>query len=154
MGYEKSKIYKLQCASGHFYIGSTSNTFAKRLGQHKDLSKKTPDRRVYKHINGDWSQVRMILIEEFPCETKEQLKKREDEYIQRELKNPLCLNSVAAIGLTKEQTVEYQRKYREAHRDKRKEKAREYYLAHREKMIADNTAYRLKRKNKDGIIND
>ena len=96
MGYENAKVYKLQCADGHFYIGSTKENLPHRKAHHVAASKKFPDRRVYKHINGDWENVRIILIEECPCENREQLRRKEDEHIQRELKNAFCLNHIRA----------------------------------------------------------
>lgn len=102
MGYEKSKIYKLQHEDGHFYIGSSTNELRIRLQQHKDKSKKNPDRCVYQHINNEWGKVRIILIELFVCLNRQELLKKEDEYIQKELDNPLCLNSKRAIRSRKE----------------------------------------------------
>jgi len=98
MGYENAKVYKLQCADGHFYIGSTKENLPHRKAHHVSASKKFPERRVYKHINGDWENVRIILIEECPCENREQLRRKEDEHIQRELKNALCLNHIGAFN--------------------------------------------------------
>lgn len=98
MGYENAKVYKLQCADGHFYIGSTKENLPHRRAHHVAASKKFPERRVYNHINGDWENVRIILIEECPCENREQLRRKEDEHIQRELKNQLCLNNMRAFN--------------------------------------------------------
>jgi predicted GIY-YIG superfamily endonuclease len=145
MGYENSKIYKLQCESGHFYIGSTTNAFAKRLGQHKAKALMRPECRVYKHINGEWDKVRIILIEAVPCENKEQLNKKEDEYIQKDSNNPLCLNSKGAAPdkerraaqnsvfdhaayyqRNKESILAKMKKQYQENRDARLQKAREY----------------------------
>jgi predicted GIY-YIG superfamily endonuclease len=152
MGYENSKVYKLQCVSGHFYIGSTSNTLAKRLGQHKAKALIRPECRVYKHINGEWNQVRIVLIEAFPCESKEQLNKKEDEYIQKELNNLLCLNSKGATfdeDRRAEQNArfdaEYQARHYQENKATYKANARAYYLAHREERIQANRDYRAKK---------
>ena len=93
MGYEKSKVYKLQHEDGHFYIGSTINELRMRFREHKCKSKTDVKRIVYKHINGEWDNVRIILIEAFECTNRSELLKKENEYIQKELDNPLCLNS-------------------------------------------------------------
>ena len=149
MGYEKSKIYKLQCESGHFYIGSTSNTLAKRLGQHKASAIIRPECRVYKHINGEWNQVRIVLIEAFPCESKEQLNKKEDEHIQKELNNPLCLNSKGAAfdeDRREVQNAQYQARHYQENKATYKANAHAYYLAHREERIQANREYRAKKK--------
>ena len=148
MGYDNSKVYKLQCVSGHFYIGTTSNTLAKRLGQHKAKALIRPECRVYKHINGEWDQVRIVLVEAFPCESKEQLNKKEDEYIQRELNNPLCLNSKGAAfdeDRRMVQNAEWQSKHYQENKATYKANARAYYLAHREERIQASRVYRAKK---------
>ena len=148
MGYENSKVYKLQCVSGHFYIGSTSNTLAKRLGQHKAKALTRPECRVYKHINGEWDNVRIVLVEAFPCESKEQLNKKEDEHIQRELNNPLCLNSKGA-AFDKDrrvvQNAEWQAKHYQDNKATYNANARAYYLAHREERIQASRDCRAKK---------
>ena len=91
--YSRSKIYKLQCDDGHFYIGSTKNELRKRLQDHKGDSKRH-DSKVYQHINAiGWERVRIVLIEEFSCETRDELRRKEDEHIQLHENNPLCLNN-------------------------------------------------------------
>ena len=81
------KIYKLECSDGSFYIGSTINELRVRFSGHKTDSKKC-NSRVYSHINDlGWNEVKIVLIEEFSCNSKLELLKKEDEYIQRELEN-------------------------------------------------------------------
>lgn len=92
MDYKNGKIYKLQCDDGHFYIGSTATELHKRFYLHKSNSKQAPNTRVYKHIDGKWDSVRIVLVEEFPCENKNQLRRKEDEYIRGVRADPLCLN--------------------------------------------------------------
>jgi predicted GIY-YIG superfamily endonuclease len=119
MGYENSKVYKLQHEDGHFYIGSTYAELRERFRKHKEHSIEHPDRRVYKHINNQWDNVRILLIEEFPCENKQQLLRREDEHIQKELKNPLCLNCIGAtfnVEKRRDYVQNYNSSYYEEHK--------------------------------------
>lgn len=148
MGYDNGKVYKLQCTSGHFYIGTTINTLAKRLGQHKAKAVACPEFRVYKHINGEWDAVKIVLIEAFPCENKDELNKKEDEYIQKELNNPLCLNSKGAAfdeDRRAVQNAKWQAKHYQENKATYSAKSRAYYLAHREELIQANRDYRAKR---------
>ena len=94
MDYSTSKIYRLQCSSGSFYIGSTRNVLSKRLCEHKQKSITYPERRVYKHIleNGGWANCKIVLIEAFPCANRQELVKKEDEYIRNQKETPECLN--------------------------------------------------------------
>jgi len=60
------------------YIGSTCLPFPKRLYWHKLHAKRNIERKVYKHLNAiGWENVKIILIETFPCESKAELEKRE-----------------------------------------------------------------------------
>lgn len=139
MDYKNSKIYKLQHEDGHFYFGSTCGTLHERTRKHKIKSIAHPDRRVYKHINGEWDKVRAVLVEDFPCENKAQLTKREDEFIQGELQNPLCLNMCRASG-TDRQAIE--KKCREAHKETRNAASIAYNAANRERIAEKRKADR------------
>jgi len=133
MGYENSKIYKLQHTDGHFYIGSTINELTKRLSQHKGMNR--PNQRVYAHIAGEWDKVRILLIEEFSCQNKQELLRKEDEYIQKELNNPLCLNvlhAVLNVEKRKANAVERDKAYYEENREEIREKQAEYYVENAE----------------------
>lgn len=116
--YSKSKIYKLQCDDGHYYIGSTRNELRKRFQDHKRKSTESPDRLVYQHIKEiGWDKVRIVLIEEVSCETKYQLIQHEDRHIQQNINNPLCLNTNHAVfnlENAKERKKEYIRENRES----------------------------------------
>jgi hypothetical protein len=154
MGYENSKIYKLQHTDGHFYIGSTIKELRERLSAHKTTAKESPNQRVYAHIAGEWDKVRILLIEEFSCENKDQLRRKEDEYIQKELDNPLCMNVLHAVlnvekrkahnnahsrehyEKNKDKVLERCRAYRAEHREEIREKQAEYYEENREQINA------------------
>lgn len=139
MNYKNGKIYKLQHEDGHFYYGSTAGTLAERTRKHKVKSTTQPDRRVYKHINGEWDKVRAILVEDFPCENKEQLVKREDEFIQRELQNPLCLNHYRASGTDR---LTITKKSYHAHKETRNAYSIAYNAAHKERIAEKRKADR------------
>ena len=80
--YQKGKIYKL--VSDHtdeIYIGSTCQMLCKRLGGHKR------DCKTLKHpCNSkklfDLGKVKIVLIENVPCDSKDELYKRERHYIE------------------------------------------------------------------------
>ena len=141
MGYENSKIYKLQHDDGHFYIGSTINELRKRLSQHKGQNR--PNQRVYAHIASEWDKVRIVLIEEFSCENKQELLRKEDEYIQKELDNPLCLNTLHAV-LNVEKQREHKREYRAEHLDEIRERDKAYYEENREEIREKQAEYYVK----------
>jgi len=81
--YQKGKIYKL--VSDHtdeIYIGSTIQSYlSSRLGGHKRdcKTKKNPcnSKKLF-----DLGDVKIVLIENVPCNSKEELYKRERHYIE------------------------------------------------------------------------
>jgi Uri superfamily endonuclease len=152
--YSNSKIYKLQCNDGYFYIGSTCDELRKRLWGHKKTSKTKNHIKVYKHINSiGWDNVSIILIESFECNNKDELRKKEDEYIQKELNNELCLNSQRAY-LTEEETKEYDKNLMRIKRQDSNytNKEKEYYqnnkeqIRERQKEYESSPEYKQKKK--------
>ena len=119
--YIDGKIYQLLCIDGHYYYGSTIQQLYKRLSTHKNLSK-TDKTVLYNHINTiGWDNVSMELVEDYPCETTQQLRAKEDEYIRQSKNDPLCLN-VNRACVSKDEILAYSVQYREEHREEILEK--------------------------------
>lgn len=135
--YTKSKIYKLECDDGFFYVGSTTGPLGVRMSGHKRRATLFPERKLYKHIAGRWDSVRLTLVEALSCANREELAKREDTLIQQHLRNPLCLNTNRAI-LSAEELADYnrlvQRNFRRNHPEKKSEQNKRYYAAHKEEI--------------------
>ena len=122
MDYKNGKIYKLQCDDGYYYFGSSATTLTKRLYHHKQDSKNRSS-YVYQHINTiGWNRVRIVLVEEYSCENKQQLTRKEDEYIRLHKDDSFCLNSYCAF-----QTSEERQEYKIQHHINNKEKELEQY---------------------------
>ena len=86
INYRLGKIYKLVRKSDDvvIYVGSTCETaLCKRLAKHKDTAKRCPNRKVYKSINenGGWSNHAIILIEHCDCNSKDELHRKERDFI-------------------------------------------------------------------------
>jgi hypothetical protein len=82
--YSKGKIYTIRCRSNpnYIYVGSTIQSLAVRLGGHKNLGKTNRKCLIYSTINNDWTDWYIELYENYPCENREQLCKREGEVIR------------------------------------------------------------------------
>uniref|UniRef100_A0A6C0CHI4 GIY-YIG domain-containing protein n=1 Tax=viral metagenome TaxID=1070528 RepID=A0A6C0CHI4_9ZZZZ len=172
MDYGKSKIYKLECNDGFYYYGATIQPLDTRLRGHKFASKKQ-SYRVYKHINEiGWDKVKITLVEDYPCKCKEELNKRESEFIYGARKDEKCLNTILSYA-TEEQKTEtrekyletykrplteqrieythnYNKKYRELKGDELKKKKSEYYYSKKEKCDKKNMENYYK--NKEEIL--
>lgn len=83
--YKLSKIYAIRShQTDLIYIGSTTQSLAVRLAEHKRdiknrIGKRQPcsSKEILKY-----EDVYIELIEEYPCENKEQLNKKEGEHIR------------------------------------------------------------------------
>jgi len=91
MDYKNGKIYKLICSETQkVYIGATAQPLYKRLYQHKA--------KYNKAMSKTFIEPKIFLIEDFPCERKEQLNSRERYYIE----NFDCVNKCIPGRKTKE----------------------------------------------------
>lgn len=95
--YNKSKIYRLECNDGYYYYGSTYEPYlSRRLANHRCNSKKDKykDSKVYTHINSiGWDNVKIVLVEAYSCNSVDELKMKENEYITIARNDPMCLNN-------------------------------------------------------------
>ena len=162
MDYKNGKIYKLiNDELGLTYYGSTATTLTKRLCGHKTKTNKCKSKLLF-----TGGAVEIFLVEEFPCENKDQLNKRERFYIE----NNECVNknipgrtmkewrevnkeSIAEqnkewFEANKEQMKEYNKEYREAHKEHNKEYNKEYREVNKEKMVEYQKEWREANKEK------
>jgi hypothetical protein len=142
VNYQNSLVYKLECKDleiTDIYIGSTCN-FNRRKQMHKSVCTnencKDYNTPVYQYIrqNGGWFNWQMILIEEVPCQNKKQLNRIEAKYI-KEL--GAVLNCYIPCR-TKEEIVEYYKKYNKEYRQKNKEELDEYHKKYNKEYMQKN----------------
>ena len=127
------QVYRLICDDGHYYIGSTKTELKCRLYHHKQHSLLHSERKVYMHIlSCGWEKVKIECVEEVKCNSREELVKRENEYIKQSLSDPLCLN-INKAHLTKEELLEQQQEYLKANKEKVEAYHAKYRLENAEK---------------------
>jgi len=109
----RAKIYKLYCDDGHYYFGSTiAHYLCKRIAGHKSDGQKESFKhnKLHSHINRiGWDRVKIILVEEIDYTTKDDLRRKENEYIVKALADPLCLNHNRAIVTEEERHVQWRK---------------------------------------------
>lgn len=128
--YAQGKIYKIiSDETKYIYIGSTTMTLNERLRLHK---------KEYKHkISGksvrqilQYNDVKIELIENYPCESKLELLQQEQYYILQNRK--ICVN----INNAWVDKKEYNRQHRKKNPDMYKKNVQKYYMKNKEKIDA------------------
>jgi len=155
--YQNGKIYKLVNTEGTLtYIGSTTQVLAKRKANHHSNYKNWKNGKYhfvssYKIFDDDEDGCQIVLLEAFPCETKEELEKRERYFIE----NNECVNKVRPTRTkkeyyedNKEKFSEIMKKYRDENKDKLSLSKKQYYENNKEKVQEIQKQYREKNTDK------
>lgn len=135
--YHYSYIYKIVCLDPNiddFYIGSTVNLNARCQAHIKcnvDKKNKTYHNKLYTLMrdSGGYENWEMQVIKQFKCETKKELHKEEQKYID-ELKPSL---NTANPYKTKEEQEERNKKWHQDNKERIKEKRKKYRQDNRER---------------------
>jgi hypothetical protein len=136
--YEEGKIYRIVCnITGLCYIGSTTYlTLAQRLASHKtDYKRWCKDNNRHKCSsvkvleNNDFQ---IILIENYSCKSRDELRKRERYWIE----NMECVNLVIPTHTRQEYLIE--------NKEKIKEYSHERHIKNQEKNLEIAKKYREK----------
>ena len=139
--YQLGKIYKIVSnVTGDVYIGSTTKKYlSQRLAMHKYNYKK--------YLNGEHHYVTsfkiiesgdydMVLFENCPCNSKEELHARERFHIE----NNKCVNKYIPCRTIKQ--------YRQENREKIAEKNKQYYEENKEQLLEKLQQYREQNRDK------
>jgi len=154
--YSKSKIYKIVCdTTGLIYIGSTIQKLCERLRGHKAkykgyLKGKYPFVTSFDILKNN--NYKIILIENCPCNSKEELEREERQYIE----SIECVNKNIPGRTDKEYYETYKDKIKENYKnnkDKINEKHKKYYEDNKDKIREKNKEYQIEyyQNNKDKI---
>ena len=140
--YQKSKIYKL--VSDHtdeIYIGSTVQKLCHRLSQHKrDCKvKKTPcmSKKLF-----ELGKVKIVLIENCPCDSKEELFKHERNYIE----TMKCVNKLIPGRTNAENYQDKKEHYQKKSHDRYHAKTEEILKKHKEYRLKNNDKIKERKK--------
>lgn len=156
--YKNGKIYRLiNSVDKEEYIGSTCTSLAKRLHHHKKHAKEQETAkatRVYTHLNKiGFKNVVIVLIEEYPCNNKMELLRRERYWIEK-CKSSLNHNIPSRTRQeyntdNKDKLAETSRKYHQENKDEINKRKAEYRANNKETLLQKAAEYR--RMNKDKI---
>ena len=137
--YNNGKIYSIRShQTDDVYIGSTCMLLSKRLYQHKINYKcwlvKTQPYECSSFKLAKFDDCYIELVEDYPCENKQQLNRREGELIRA----TQCVNKFIAGRTLKE--------YCEENKDKRKANSKKHYEKNKEHLLLKQKQYQEKNK--------
>ena len=123
--YQRGKIYTIRCYDDDklIYVGSTIEKLSTRMAKHRYAKDCSLSQYVINNFNGNWKNWYIELYEEYPCDNKELLEKKEGE-ITRLIGN---INKQIA-GRTKQE-------WYENNREIILEKLKQYRNDNREKIL-------------------
>lgn len=169
--YSNGKIYSVRFYDNDklIYIGSTIQSLAVRFGGHKRDFGCSLYKYIEEHYSGDFKCCYMELIEPFGCNNKDELNKREGEFIRRHKadENFITINKLIAGRTDKEYYIDNANKIKEKMKEyyinnveNIKEKRKEYYIDNaknitekRKQYLVDN-ANNIKEKRKEYYIDN
>ena len=134
--YQESKIYKIyNTVNDDIYIGSTTRKLCERMSEHRRRTNSRYTRfPIYKAFGEHGVDNFFIeLVEKCPCNDKDELRKKEGEYI-RELKP--SLNTQMAGRTKKEYHKEYYKEHLSQFMKSYNENNKEQIKAHKGEHIA------------------
>ena len=143
--YQNGKIYKIVDTSfTKCYIGSTCESLSQRMARHRrhyKLYLKHPEKSMtsfYLFDEVGIENCKIYLIENYPCNSKEELRRREGFHIQ----SNECVNRCVA-GRTAKEYKEY---YNPKNKEKIKATLKQWYERNQEKQKQKSKEYRAKKK--------
>jgi len=153
MDYKNGKIYIIRnYINDLVYVGSTTQSLSKRFSVHKASmkNKRKCNYEIYKAFEElEIENFYIELVEEYQCDNKEQLCKKEGEYIRKfdSYKNGYNMRiegrSKNEYGkVYREEHKDQMKKYRDDNKDKKKEYDKEYSEENKEKIKEYKKEYR------------
>ena len=147
--YKKGKIYIVKCKydDSLIYVGSTIRCLNVRFVEHRCYK----DCSLYQFVKGEWDNFYIELYEEYPCNNKKELLKREGEVIRL-----IGTINYKIAGRTskeyrednKEILAEKAKERREKNKEILTEKKKIYYENNKERLAEQKKKYREENKEK------
>jgi len=131
--YSKGKIYKLTCSDPELvYYGSTISPLSHRFSRHKYGFSVGTYCSSAKLFERDYENVKIELIEDYPCNSKKELTAREREHTN----GKVCANdNRPSVSLEEKLETSREHSRKQYSTEEGKQKKREYYLKNREARI-------------------
>ena len=134
--YQNSKIYKIESLKGNVvYYGSTTQKYLSARFRNHRYEFKTNKCGLSKQVL-EYDDAKIILVELYPCNSKDELIKRESYYIR----NNECVNKVIPDRTPKEWYNDNKPKITQTKRD--------WYIDNKSKILNKSKQYNINNKDK------
>jgi hypothetical protein len=142
--YKTGKIYDITSNNTDMvYVGSCTKILKTRLYKH--ITTRTCSSK-YIIDCGDYN---INLIENYPCDSKKELRMREQYYINKYRNDGKNIVNIINAYTSEEDKKQYQKQWREENKDKKDAYLKNYRMNHREDAIEYQKQYR--QENKDSL---
>ena len=153
--YQRGKIYTIRCYDDDslIYVGSTIQPLCVRIAEHRRDKLCSLYQYVNNNFNGDWKKWYIELYEEYPCDNKQLLEKREGEIIRligNVNKNIAGRTPKEYRNDNKEKIKEYDKNRPRCYNGERSQYDKKYYEANKENILKQKKQYR--EANRDNIL--
>jgi len=142
--YQRGKIYTIRCYDDDklIYVGSTIQPLCVRMADHRRDKRSSIYQYVNNNFNGNWENWYIELYEEYPCNNKQLLEKREGE-ITRLIGN-----------INKQIQGRTKKEYYEDNKEIINERIKKYYEDNKEIILEKQKQYKKEnyKANKDKIL--
>ena len=125
VNYQNGQVYMIESLEGGCrYYGSTTTSLSQRMGKHRSEKKCSPHKNITSKLVLNYPDARILLVENYPCNSKTELEAREAHYIR----NNECVNKQIPQRTDKEYKVIWNKE----HKEENSLRASEYYKEHKE----------------------
>lgn len=151
VNYQNGKIYRILSKTGKQYVGSTTQNLAKRKSGHVRmynawLKNKEDINFTTSFTLFEEGDVDIVLIENYSCENKEELLRRERYWIENIEGG--CVNKVIPTRTiheyrqsNKKQILEKNKHYYQQNKDRINERDKQYYEANKKQILEKDKQY-------------
>jgi hypothetical protein len=146
--YKNTKIYYIQVGDKRYYGHTAEKYLSTRESKHRSNFKQGETMPLYKLLrenNMNENDIKLVFVENFPCENVEEAKQRERWWVEYDGElnklRPIITDAERLEYFktyyknNKEEKNTYSKQYRQDRLDERREKDRDYYYKNKETVL-------------------
>jgi len=146
--YKNGRIYKIvNDVDDKIYVGSTTLSLCRRMTNHRCDAKKGKTFKLYQHVRDiGIGHFRIVLIEKYPCDDREELRKREEHFIRQLNPQLNTFKAYQSLEERRQYNIVRSKQYQVENKEKIAKRSKQYYLDNKEKIDKQKKQYRIDNK--------